>query len=358
MRWAATSLGVVLIFSPLLHWASAPFYALETLFGTAIIVFSAVLPSQTRAASEVPQGWSYNPSHWHHRTPVVALAFFGFFIAYYMASFQLGHFASVWDPFFGSGTRNVLTSSVAKAFPVSDAGLGAAAYLLEGLSGLIGDARRWRTMPWMVFLFFVLVVPAGVVSIVLIMLQPVIVGAWCTLCLITAITTLISIPPAVDEIFASIQFLARVHRAKRSVWKAFWCGGEDTRSPHLEKNHSPRSFNGIKFTWPLGLISLLGIWLVVSRSIIEMPKHDADVSTVIGALITTWAVLATAEPIRTIRFLIIPCGLTLFGVSFFANGLSDVATFNFGAVGLLATGLSIPRGPIKERFGDWNRRII
>jgi apolipoprotein N-acyltransferase len=54
--------------------------------------------------------------------------------------------------------------------------------MLEPLSGFMGG--RNRTMPWMVVMFGVLVVPLGVVSIVLVILQPLALGAWCTLCLV------------------------------------------------------------------------------------------------------------------------------------------------------------------------------
>jgi len=55
----------------------------------------------------------------------VFLAMIGFFLSRYMAAFQLGHISYPWDPFFGESTRRVLTSDISKAFPVSDAGLGA-----------------------------------------------------------------------------------------------------------------------------------------------------------------------------------------------------------------------------------------
>jgi hypothetical protein len=49
----------------------------------------------------------------------------------------------------------------------------------------------WRTMPWMVTFFFILVVLLGIKSIVLVILQPVAVGHWCTLCLVTALIMLL-----------------------------------------------------------------------------------------------------------------------------------------------------------------------
>jgi uncharacterized membrane protein len=113
------------------------------------------------------------------------MAFVGFFLSRYLAAYQLGHIPYPWDPFFGDGTRRVLDSELSKAWPSSDAGFGAVPYMLEALTGLMGGKNWWRTMPWMVVMFGVLVVPLGVVSIVLVILQPVAVGAWCTLCLVS-----------------------------------------------------------------------------------------------------------------------------------------------------------------------------
>ena len=92
-------------------------------------------------------------------------------------------FDSVWDPFFRgdgelNGSETVITSAVSKAFPIADAGFGAVAYGLDVLTGAIGDRRRWRTMPWLVLIFGLLIIPLGLVSIVFIMIQPTIIGAW------------------------------------------------------------------------------------------------------------------------------------------------------------------------------------
>ena len=111
-----------------------------------------------------PTGWTYSPSSWLQRLPIIALGFFGFLIARYLAAYQLGQIASIWEPFFpgGSGkngTEFIITSDVSRAWPIADAGLGATSYLIEALMGAMGSAARWRMMPWMVTFFFILVVP-------------------------------------------------------------------------------------------------------------------------------------------------------------------------------------------------------
>ena len=63
-----------------------------------------------------------------------------------------------------------------------------------------------------------------VTSIVLVILQPVGVGAWCTICLFTAVVMLLMVPPAIDEVVAAMQFLRRVPRAGGNTWRAVSLG--------------------------------------------------------------------------------------------------------------------------------------
>jgi uncharacterized membrane protein len=169
-----------------------------------------------------PEGWDYNPSSWGQRWPLIVIAFIGFQIALYLGLFQLHIIDTVWDPFFGEGSEMVLTSEVSRALPVPDAVLGAFSYLLDAVTGIIGGRSRWKTKPWIVVLFGIAAGPLGVVSILLVILQPVVVGTWCTLCLVTAFISVVMISPAMDEVLASLQYLKRVDRQGHSVWNAFW----------------------------------------------------------------------------------------------------------------------------------------
>lgn len=171
---------------------------------------------------KIPPGWDYNPSEWSQRVPLIIIASVGFLIALYLSLYQLEIISTVWDPFFGDGTKRVLTSSISKALPVPDGVLGAFGYVLDVVTGMIGKEHRWKTKPWMVILFGIAVGPLGLVSVLLIVLQPVVVGAWCTLCMVTAVISVVMISPAMDELLASLQYLKRVKHSGGSVWKAFW----------------------------------------------------------------------------------------------------------------------------------------
>ncbi len=171
--------------------------------------------------ANIPPSWDYNPSAWSQRWPLIAIAFIGFQIALYLGLYQLDIIPTVWEPFFGNGSEKVLNSPISKALPVPDALLGAFSYLLDVITGAIGGSNRWKTKPWIVILFGIAVGPLGLVSVMLVIFQPVLVGAWCTLCIVTAIISVVMISPALDELLASLQYLQRVKQQGYSVWEAF-----------------------------------------------------------------------------------------------------------------------------------------
>lgn len=176
---------------------------------------------------DVPPGWDYNPATWAQRLPIVIAAVIGFGIATYLALYQWRIIGSVWEPFFGQGSVTILNSKISHLLPIPDAALGAIGYLADAVAGIIGGTRRWRTMPWIVVLFGFAVGPLGGVSILLVILQPVMFDAWCTLCLASAFISVIMIGPAMDEVLASLQHLKQVRRDGGSAWRAFW--GKESR---------------------------------------------------------------------------------------------------------------------------------
>jgi hypothetical protein len=177
----------------------------------------------------IPQPWDYNPSAWPQRIPICALAMVAFFIATYMGLYQWRLIDSAWDPIFGTQTQKVLDSNVSERmrhwFLVPDAIFGAIAYLGDAIFGLAGSTRRWQYRPWMVVLFGIDVIPLGIVSAVLVVLQGAVVGSWCSLCLVTAAISLILVYWAYDEVWSCLLYLHRVWRETRSpriLWKTFW----------------------------------------------------------------------------------------------------------------------------------------
>ncbi|WP_373044774.1 vitamin K epoxide reductase family protein [Vulgatibacter sp.] len=177
-----------------------------------------------------PPPFDRNPSAWNQRVPIAILAAAATVIAAYMALFQVGLIDSVWDPVFGDGSEKVLESPAAKALDavlrVPDSAFGAFGYLSEVILSLVGSTRRWQFRPWMVLLFGLDVIPLGIVSAILVVVQGVVVGSWCFPCLVTAAISLGLVFLAYDEVWACLKYLARVWRRvdgdRKKFWEVFW----------------------------------------------------------------------------------------------------------------------------------------
>lgn len=161
--------------------------------------------------------------------PIAVLAGVAFVISLYLALYQWRLVDGVWDPLFGEQSEAVLDSDVSHRMKawigIPDAALGALAYFGDALYGLAGSTRRWQYRPWMVVLFGLDVIPLGIVSAILVFMQGAVVGAWCTLCLVSAVISLVLVYMAYDEVWATCRYLWRVWkraRSKREVWDCFW----------------------------------------------------------------------------------------------------------------------------------------
>ncbi|MBI3969320.1 MAG: SPW repeat protein [Chloroflexi bacterium] len=372
--WAACFVGIWLLFAPLVFWAPvAAAYTNDTLIGILVIALTVLVPGMPgmmlimKMGPEAPPGWSYNPSSWVQRAPIIALGWVGFFASRYLATYQLGYIDGVWDPFFGASTERILDSDVSRAWPISDAGLGTVAYALEALMGYMGCQARWRTMPWMVLVFGILVVPLGLVSITLVILQPVAVGTWGTLCLLTALTMLVMIPLTLDEVVAMSQFVVQKVRGGSSLWRTFWKGdtiaGEDLARPSpgliaslLEQ--APASVWGVTVPWSLLLSAALGLWLLAAPDVLGIEGRAGNNTHLVGAAIAVVAVIALAEVVRAGRWLNIPLGLWIVITPWVFGETPTSALWNSVIAGLVVAGLSCPRGPVRERYGGWDRYVV
>lgn len=188
----------------------------------------------------IPPGWDYNPATWGQRLPIVILAFIGGAIAFYLTLFQWDAIDSIYDPFFSAGPEHangsakILKSPTSEIIPipyVTDGFLGFLGYVGDAVTGLIGGTKRWRTMPWIVIIFGILVGPLGAISLILVMIQPLQYDTFCTGCLATAVISTLMIGPAMDEFLASCQYLKRVKQAGLPFWTYFWGRGDQEALP-------------------------------------------------------------------------------------------------------------------------------
>ena len=176
----------------------------------------------------IPTGWEDNPTTWPKRIVLATLALLGFAVALYLALFQVSALyfpdlpinvvGSVWDPFFDS-------YEVLDFLKWPDAIPGVLAYGAEVVLNFLGDKYRWRTAPWTVIAFGLIIFPAAAVSTVLLMVQPIFVGSWCTLCIASALLSFVICGLGADEVLATLQHLKRVRDSGGSLKRALWGGG-------------------------------------------------------------------------------------------------------------------------------------
>jgi uncharacterized membrane protein len=379
VRWLAALVGAWLLFAPLIFWtSSAAAYLNDTLCGALVIAFAVLakpvpgINAAALAGPDVPPGWDYSPSGWFQRLPIIFLAVIGLHISRYLTAYQLGHIEGVWDPFFRggpdpkNGTEEIITSYVSEMWPIPDAGVGAVTYVLEILTGVIGAANRWRTMPWLVVLFGVMVAPLGIVSIAFIIIQPVLLETWCTLCLVAAAAMLVQIPYSLDELVATFQFLARRKRAGQRIVRVFFLGDADDGPPTRAKDDFAQrpgkilremAAGGVSAPWNLIACIAIGVWLMLSRVTVGSEGRAADADHVIGALVLTVSITALAEVARPARFVNVLLGAAslALGLVFWPN---PWAALSSAACGAALIGLSFRRGPILSRYGTWDKRIV
>jgi hypothetical protein len=224
-------------------------------------------------------------------------------------------------------------------------------------------------MPWMVAIFGILVIPLGLVHIFLVISQPVVVGHWCTFCLMAAAVMLPMIPLEVDEVIAMGQFMVQAKRKGLRLSRVFWLGGDvegegdDKRTPQLKNlPEQPRavlvsSIWGMSFPWTLVASALLGGALMFTPFVFGMESRAADTDHVGGALILTMATLAMGEPIRLVRYLNVPLGAWVAIAPWFIATATFEAAGMSSILGFAAILMAFPAGRIQERYGLWQRFI-
>ncbi len=373
--WANASVGFWLLFAPLVFWTPLPeAYANDTLIGALIIAFSVLIPMMPGMSMEgmmggpdVPPGWRYTPSSWLQRAPIAALGLLGLLISRYLTAYQLGHIDRAWDPFFADGTMTIITSDMSRAWPIPDAGVGGVAYMMEVLMALMGDKRRWRTMPWMVLGFFVLVVPLGGVSIFFIIIQPIMIGTWCTLCLVAALAMAVMIPYSLDEFVAMGQFMLDAHRSGKPLWRTLWMGdameggSEDAAKGFAGTTREmiAEAVQGVTLPKALILSIAIGIWLMFTRLTFDNTGAMANSDHLVGALVVTFSIIAWAEVTRSVRFVNLVFGLWLIVAPWLLEGVgSALGVWNGMIGGALLIALASPLGSIRNSYAGWDRYIV
>lgn len=189
--------------------------------------------------SSIPPGWDENPTTWPKRIVLAVLALIGLTVAFYLALFQMSalYFTwlnldvveHVWDPFFNS-------YEVLDYLHWPDAIPGILAYGGELALNFVGDKNRWHTAPWAVITFGLIIFPAAGMSVVLLMIQALAVGSWCSLCIVSAVVSFVICGLGADEVLATLQHLKRVRDSGGSLIRALWGEGLKGLLPITSRN--------------------------------------------------------------------------------------------------------------------------
>ncbi|WP_303830996.1 hypothetical protein [Asticcacaulis taihuensis] len=97
--------GIWLLFAPIIPWSpSAASIDNNTLVGALVIAISILVPMMPGMShdgmmdeSDIPPGWTYSPSTYGQRLPIIALGLVRLFIARYLTAYQMGLTAYAWD---------------------------------------------------------------------------------------------------------------------------------------------------------------------------------------------------------------------------------------------------------------------
>ncbi|MEJ7930179.1 NAD-dependent epimerase/dehydratase family protein [Ramlibacter sp. AN1015] len=380
-QWAVAFIGIWLLFAPLFFWSpSAAQYQNDLLVGSLVIAFSVLVPMMPGMSMEgmmdpkaVPPGWSYCPSTGAQRLPIAVMGLIGLLISRMLTAYQLGHIDQAWEPFFAgslqdprNGTEEIITSEVSRAWPIPDAGLGAVSYMLEILMAVMGTRNRWRTMPWMVTFFGILVIPLGVISVYFIIIQPIVIGTWSTPALIAGLAMLVMIPFAIDEVIAMGQYLYWARCRGKPLLRIFFKGGavEGGREDNEDWLGQPGAawrdlVRGVTLPWTLAVVVVLGAVLMFTRVLFGNEGAMANSDHVVGALVITVSIIATAEVARALRFVNVLLGGWLLLSPWLMDGASGSGTLASVVLGLAVIGLSLPRGRrSQEHYASWDRFVI
>lgn len=380
-QWANAFAGLWLLFAPLLFWApGAVQYLNDMVVGAAVIALAVLVPMMPGMSmagmmdpKNIPPGWTYSPSTDAQRLPIVVMGLIGLLISRHLTAYQLGYIEHAWEPFFAgspldprNGTEEVITSSVSRAWPIPDAGLGAISYMLEILMAVMGTRDRWRTMPWMVTFFGILVIPLGVISVYFIIIQPIVIGTWSTPALVAALAMLIMIPFALDEVVAMGQFLYWAHCRGKPLIRTFFKGDAVDGGSVDEGDAlaSPTAFwrdtiRGVTLPWTLAVSIAIGAFLMLTRLTFGTTESMANSDHVVGALVITVSIIATAEVGRALRFVNVALGGWLLAAPWLLQGANTVAAVASVLLGLALIALALPRGRRSgEHYASWDRFVV
>jgi len=249
----------------------------------------------------------------------MGLALVGAFVAGYLMLVQLRVFSHAWDPFFGDGSDRVLHSKFSESLPVSDAGAGMVAYLVEIVLGCIGSRVRWRRLPWAALAFEATLLGTAIVGLALVVIQGTVVHRFCTLCLTsTTISVVILALSRLREARAAALAVLHLHR-EGVMWVDAVLGRTDERPRALDRQRKvaeARALTAATGTFAVGIVLMLTALTFYHYAGTSMDAIWRD--SFLGALLVVLGVAGAAAPMTTHKTALL---VALAGIGLMVNAL-------------------------------------
>ena len=115
---------------------------------------------------------------------------------------------------------------------------------------------------------------------------------------------------------------------------------------------------GVSVPFNLLLTAAIGVWLMFAPTLFGTAGLAANTDHLVGAVIAALSVIVMAEVIRAGRFINLALGVWLIAAPWLVGGGATAAGWNDMIAGLAIIALSIPRGPVRERYSTWDRVIV
>jgi hypothetical protein len=103
---------------------------------------------------------------------------------------------------------------------------------------------------------------------------------------------------------------------------------------------------------------VVGVWVIAAPWVFGTRGPAFNFESVFGALAVVIAFVAWAEVTRTVRFLNVLIGLAIAVAIWFLPDVSLAARVSDLLAGVFLIVLSVPRGPIRDRYGSWDPFVV
>ena len=149
----------------------------------------------------------------------------------------------------------------------------------------------------------------------------------------------------------------------QSLWRVFWLGGTLAGGDQPSRPVRPDTVSaqamvwGVSLPWNLLASVAVGLSLMTAPAVFGTVGRIAHSDHLVGALVVTVAITSLADVSRAVRFVNVLFGVWFIAAPWLLGGGTTVAAWNDVIVGLLLIALSLPRGPVGERYGLWERFI-